>query len=38
MNLDDPSHKGMLMPEQLAAQEPFDRAFVDSMVLHHASA
>jgi uncharacterized protein (DUF305 family) len=29
---------GMLMPEQLAKQSPFDRAFIDSMIPHHASA
>jgi uncharacterized protein (DUF305 family) len=28
----------MLMPEQLAQQKPFDRAFIDSMIPHHASA
>jgi uncharacterized protein (DUF305 family) len=26
------------MPEQLAKQSPFDRAFIDSMIPHHASA
>ncbi len=28
----------MEMPDQLAGQEPFDRAFIDSMIPHHASA
>ena len=26
------------MPGQLAQQKPFDRAFIDSMIPHHASA
>jgi uncharacterized protein (DUF305 family) len=29
---------GMLMPDQLAQQHPFDKAFLDSMIAHHASA
>ena len=29
---------GMMMPDQLASQNPFDRAFIDSMIPHHASA
>ena len=29
---------GMLMPAQFAKQHPFDRAFIDSMIPHHASA
>jgi uncharacterized protein (DUF305 family) len=29
---------GMLTPDQLAKQRPFDRAFIDSMIPHHASA
>jgi|SRR5215813_13160698 len=29
---------GMRMPEQLAQQHPFDLAFLDSMIPHHASA
>lgn len=29
---------GMLMPDQLAKQHPFDQAFIDSMISHHASA
>ncbi len=27
-----------MMPDELAQQEPFDRAFIDSMIPHHASA
>ncbi len=29
---------GMMMPDQLAQQHPFDKAFLDSMIAHHASA
>ena len=29
---------GMMMPDQLADQQPFDRAFIDSMMPHHSSA
>jgi uncharacterized protein (DUF305 family) len=29
---------GMLTPNQLAQQHPFDQAFLDSMIPHHASA
>ncbi len=32
------ANTGMLMPDQLAQQHPFDRAFIDSMIPHHASA
>jgi len=32
------ANTGMLMPDQLAQQRPFDRAFIDSMIPHHASA
>ena len=38
MNPEDPAHKAMLMPEQLAQQGSFDLAFIDSMIPHHASA
>lgn len=29
---------GMMMPDQLAGQKPFDKAFIDSMTPHHAAA
>ncbi len=29
---------GIMTPDQLASQKPFDRAFLDSMIPHHASA
>ncbi len=32
------ANTGMLMPDQLAQQHPFDWAFIDSMIPHHASA
>src|SRR6266567_6083479 len=38
MNPVDMANTGMLMPDQLAQQYPFDRAFIDSMIPHHASA
>ena len=38
MNPEEPSMYAMEMPDQLAGQEPFDQAFIDSMVPHHASA
>ncbi len=38
MNPEEPSMFGMMMPDELAGQEPFDRAFIDSMIPHHASA
>ena len=38
MNPVDMANTGMLMPAQLAQQHPFDRAFIDSMIPHHASA
>ena len=38
MNPEEPSMSAMLMPDELAEQEPFDRAFIDSMIPHHASA
>ena len=38
MNEADMQNTGMLMPDQLAQQRPFDRAFIDSMIPHHASA
>jgi uncharacterized protein (DUF305 family) len=38
MNPQEPSMFAMEMPEQLAQQEPFDLAFIDSMIPHHASA
>ena len=38
MNPVNMANTGMLMPDQLAQQHPFDRAFIDSMIPHHASA
>jgi uncharacterized protein (DUF305 family) len=38
MNPAQMDNTGMLMPDQLARQRPFDRAFIDSMIPHHASA
>lgn len=38
MNPEEPSMNAMLMPDELAEQEPFDRAFIDTMIPHHASA
>src|SRR5258706_387579 len=38
MNAVDMANTGMMMPDQLAQQSPFDRAFIDSMIPHHASA
>jgi uncharacterized protein (DUF305 family) len=38
MNPMQMDNTGMLMPDQLAQQHPFDRAFLDSMIPHHASA
>ncbi len=38
MNAVDMTNTGMMMPDQLAQQNPFDRAFIDSMIPHHASA
>jgi uncharacterized protein (DUF305 family) len=38
MNPVDMANTGMLMPDQLAQQHPFDRTFIDSMIPHHASA
>jgi uncharacterized protein (DUF305 family) len=38
MNSEEPSMYAMMMPDQLAQQEPFDLAFIDSMIPHHASA
>jgi uncharacterized protein (DUF305 family) len=38
MNPEEPSMFAMEMPDQLAQQEPFDLAFIDSMIPHHASA
>jgi uncharacterized protein (DUF305 family) len=38
MSPEEPSMYAMEMPDQLAGQEPFDRAFIDSMIPHHASA
>jgi len=34
----DMENTGTMMPDQLASQNPFDRAFIDSMIPHHASA
>lgn len=38
MSPEEPSMYAMQMPDQLAGQEPFERAFIDSMIPHHASA
>jgi uncharacterized protein (DUF305 family) len=38
MNPEEPSMYAMVMPDQLTGQEPFDLAFIDSMIPHHASA
>jgi uncharacterized protein (DUF305 family) len=38
MNPVQMDNTGMLMPDQLAQQHPFDRAFIDSLLPHHASA
>lgn len=38
MNPMQMDNTGMLTPDQLAQQHPFDRAFLDSMIPHHASA
>jgi uncharacterized protein (DUF305 family) len=38
MNPEDPAMQAMTMPDELAQQVPFDRAFIDSMIPHHASA
>jgi uncharacterized protein (DUF305 family) len=38
MNPEEPSMFAMTMPDELAQQEPFDRAFIDTMIPHHASA
>jgi len=29
---------GMMDPQELAGEEPFDRAFIDAMIPHHRSA
>ncbi len=38
MSPEEPSMYAMEMPDELAGQEPFDLAFIDSMIPHHASA
>ena len=38
MNPEEPSMYAMAMPDELVQQEPFDLAFIDSMLPHHASA
>lgn len=38
MNPTQMDNTGMMMPDQLAQQHPFDQAFLDSMIAHHASA
>lgn len=38
MNPEDPSMFAMQPPDQLAEQQPFDKAFIDSNVPHHAAA
>ncbi|QIN81001.1 DUF305 domain-containing protein (plasmid) [Rubrobacter marinus] len=37
MNPQDSSMYAMLMPDQLAGQRPFDKAFIDSNAPHHAA-
>jgi uncharacterized protein (DUF305 family) len=38
MNPAQMANTGMMLPDQLAQQHPFDQAFLDSMIPHHASA
>jgi uncharacterized protein (DUF305 family) len=38
MNPMQMDNTGMMTPAQVAQQHPFDRAFLDSMIPHHASA
>lgn len=38
MNPVQMDNTGMMTPDQLAQQHPFDQAFLDSMIAHHASA
>lgn len=38
MDPEQMANMGMTMPEELASSDPFDRAFIDSMIPHHASA
>jgi uncharacterized protein (DUF305 family) len=38
MNPEEPSMYAMTMPDELTQKEPFDLAFIDSMIPHHASA
>ena len=38
MDPEEPSMYAMTMPDELAQKEPFDLAFIDSMIPHHASA
>jgi uncharacterized protein (DUF305 family) len=38
MNSMQMDNMGMQTPDQLAQQHPFDQAFLDSMIAHHASA
>lgn len=38
MNPTQMDNTGMMTPNQLARQHPFDQAFIDSMIAHHASA
>lgn len=38
MNPSQMDNMGVMMPEQLAQQHPFDQAFLDSMIAHHSSA
>ena len=39
MNAKEMGAMGMTMgPEELATQEPFDKAFIDNMIPHHKSA
>jgi uncharacterized protein (DUF305 family) len=39
MNMDDMMNMGMMMnPEDLAKEDPFDKAFIDNMIPHHQSA
>ena len=38
MNPEEPSMSAMEMPDKLEGRDPFDLAFIDSMIPHHASA
>jgi uncharacterized protein (DUF305 family) len=38
MNPEEMDNMGMTMPDELENQQPFDEAFIDSMMPHHSSA